>query len=113
MTGRETGANARPAITRVASSRRMAKLRFINLESHKMAANERLQPLHGVENSSYCYPLSAAGAVFRRAGTCLRSCRAAVPSSARGLSIELRSSWRFPRVLRKSRPHGRPSCRPA
>jgi len=84
MTGRETGANARPAITRVASSRRMAKLRFINPESHKMAANERLQPLHGVENSSYCYPLSAVGAVFRRAGTRLRSCRAAVLSSTRG-----------------------------
>ena len=67
MTGRETGANARPAITRVASSQRMAKLSFINPESHKMAANERLQPLHGVENSSYCYPLSAVGAVFRRA----------------------------------------------
>jgi hypothetical protein len=28
MTGRETGANARPAITRIASSRRIAKLRF-------------------------------------------------------------------------------------
>jgi hypothetical protein len=49
ITGRETGANARPAITRVASSRRMAKLRFINPESHKMTANERLQPLQGVE----------------------------------------------------------------
>jgi len=59
MTGRETGANARPAITRVANSLRMAKLRFINPESHKIAANERLQPLHGDENSSYCYPLSA------------------------------------------------------
>jgi len=49
MTGRETGANARPAITRIASSRRMARLRFINPESHRMAANERLQPLHSAE----------------------------------------------------------------
>jgi len=31
MTGRETGANARPAIKRIASSRRMAKLRFTDL----------------------------------------------------------------------------------
>ena len=28
MTGRATGANARPAITRIASSRRMVKFRF-------------------------------------------------------------------------------------
>lgn len=40
MTGRETGANARPAITRIASSRRMAKLRFTDLGSHKLAAME-------------------------------------------------------------------------
>jgi hypothetical protein len=64
MTGRETGANARPAITRVASSRRMAKLRFINPESHKMAANERLQPLHGVENSSYVTLSARSGLCF-------------------------------------------------
>src|SRR6267142_1963145 len=49
MTGRETGANARPATTRIASSRRMVKLRFTNPDSHKIAANERLQPLHSVE----------------------------------------------------------------
>jgi hypothetical protein len=40
MTGWETGANARPAITRIASSRRMTKLRFTSLSSHKPAANE-------------------------------------------------------------------------
>src|SRR5882724_8008946 len=49
MTGWETGAKARPAITRIASSRRMIKLRFTNPDSHKIAANERLQPLHSVE----------------------------------------------------------------
>jgi len=32
MTGRETGANTRPAIVRIASSRRMAKLRFTDLK---------------------------------------------------------------------------------
>src|SRR6267378_5931382 len=49
MTGWETGAKARPAITRIASSRRMVKLRLTNPDSHKIAANERLQPLHSVE----------------------------------------------------------------
>src|SRR5712664_1680143 len=49
MTGWETGANARPAITRIASSRRMVKLRFTNPDSHKIAANERLRPPHSVE----------------------------------------------------------------
>ena len=38
ITGRETGANARPAIIRIASSRRMAKLGFTGLRSHKIAA---------------------------------------------------------------------------
>ena len=38
MTGRETGANARPAITRIASSRRMTKVRFTKLDSHNLAA---------------------------------------------------------------------------
>ena len=42
MTGRETGANIRPAITRIASNRRMAKLRFTALSSHKLAAMKRL-----------------------------------------------------------------------
>jgi hypothetical protein len=37
MTGRETGANARPAITRIATRRRLAKLRFTNLDSHELA----------------------------------------------------------------------------
>lgn len=40
MTGRETGANARPAIIKIASRRRMAKLRFTDLDSHKLAAKE-------------------------------------------------------------------------
>ena len=42
MTGWETGAKARPTITRTASSRRMAKLRFTGLISHKLAAIKRL-----------------------------------------------------------------------
>src|SRR5882724_10849333 len=49
MTGWDSGANAMPAIIRIASSRRMIKLRFTNPDSHKIAANERLQPLHSVE----------------------------------------------------------------
>ncbi|THD46766.1 MAG: hypothetical protein E8A46_25865 [Bradyrhizobium sp.] len=40
MTGRETGANAKPAITRTASSRRMARLRFTELISHKLGPIE-------------------------------------------------------------------------
>ena len=40
MTGRETGANASPVAIRIASRRRMAKLRFTNLDSHKFAAME-------------------------------------------------------------------------
>ena len=42
MTGRETGANARPAIIRIASMRRMAKLRFTDLMSHKLTAMKSL-----------------------------------------------------------------------
>lgn len=38
ITGCETGANARPAIIKTASSRRMARLRFTDLRSHKLAA---------------------------------------------------------------------------
>jgi hypothetical protein len=49
MTGWDSGANAMPAIIRIASSRRMVKLRFTNPDSHKIAANERLQPLLSVE----------------------------------------------------------------
>jgi hypothetical protein len=45
MTGRETGASARPAIIKTASSRRMAKLRFTALRSHKFAAKESSPPL--------------------------------------------------------------------
>jgi hypothetical protein len=40
ITGWESGANARPAITRIASSRRMVKLYFTSLGSHKLAAME-------------------------------------------------------------------------
>ena len=45
MTGRETGANARPAITRIASSRRMVNVRFTWLVSHKLAAVESSRSL--------------------------------------------------------------------
>jgi hypothetical protein len=38
ITGRETGTDATPAITRIASSRRMAKLSFTCPISHKLAA---------------------------------------------------------------------------
>src|ERR1019366_5348940 len=38
MTGRERGANARPAIRRIASSRRMAKVRFTEFVSHSLAS---------------------------------------------------------------------------
>jgi len=40
MTGRETGASARPAIIRTASNRRMAAWRFTGLSSPKIAARE-------------------------------------------------------------------------
>jgi hypothetical protein len=41
ITGRETGANARPAIIRIASKRRMAKMRFTVANSHRLVAMER------------------------------------------------------------------------
>ena len=41
ITGREAGANARPAITRIASNRRMAKWGFTVPESHRRVAMER------------------------------------------------------------------------
>jgi hypothetical protein len=41
ITGRETGANARPAIIRIASNRRMAKLGFTTPDSHRLVAMER------------------------------------------------------------------------
>ena len=41
ITGRETGANARPAIIRTASSRRMAKIGFTTRDSHRLVAMER------------------------------------------------------------------------
>ena len=40
ITGREAGANARPAIIRTASNRRMAKFGFTDLRSHEIAAKE-------------------------------------------------------------------------
>ena len=43
MAGRETGANARPAITKIASSRRMVKFRFTVPESHICVSIESLQ----------------------------------------------------------------------
>ena len=41
ITGRETGANARPAIIRIASKRRMAQMRFTVVSSHRLVAMER------------------------------------------------------------------------
>jgi hypothetical protein len=38
MAGRETGASASPTIIKIASSLRMAKLQFTNLNSHNLAA---------------------------------------------------------------------------
>lgn len=38
MTGRETGASASPTIIKIASSQRMAKPQFTNLNSHNLAA---------------------------------------------------------------------------
>ena len=46
MTGPAIGANARPAITKTASSRRMAECRFTGAGSHKRAAMESLATLY-------------------------------------------------------------------
>ena len=46
MTGRETGANARPATTRIASSRRMVKFRFTELDSRNLVAIARRPAFH-------------------------------------------------------------------
>ena len=46
MAGRETGANARPAITKIASSRRMVKFRFTELDSRKLVAIARRPAFH-------------------------------------------------------------------
>jgi hypothetical protein len=46
MTGREAGANARPAITRIASSRRMVKFRFTELDSRNLVAIARRPAFH-------------------------------------------------------------------
>jgi hypothetical protein len=50
MTGRETGAKARPAIIKIASSRRMARLRFTKLDSRNLVAIERRPAFH-IRNS--------------------------------------------------------------
>ena len=44
ITGRESGANARPAIMRTASSRRMARFRFTDLISHRTPIEYQLNP---------------------------------------------------------------------
>lgn len=44
MTGRETGANTRPATIKTASSRRMAKFSFTTPISHKLTAMESSPP---------------------------------------------------------------------
>lgn len=41
ITGRDNGANARPAITRIVSSRRMAEFLFTKVVSHKSAVTEK------------------------------------------------------------------------
>ena len=46
MTGWDRGANARPAITRIASSRRMVKFRFTELESRNLVAIARRPAFH-------------------------------------------------------------------
>jgi hypothetical protein len=53
ITGRETGANARPAIIRIASKRRMAKVRFTGLRSHKIAAKESLPPRYEIRSGGH------------------------------------------------------------
>ena len=50
MTGRETGANARPAITRIASNRRMVKFRFTELDSRNLVAMERRQASYIIDS---------------------------------------------------------------
>lgn len=54
MTGRAAGANARPAIIRIASNRRMVKFRFTRQNSHKWAAMESSSFLHIMSSASRC-----------------------------------------------------------
>src|ERR1700704_3947003 len=70
MTGWETEANTRPAISRIASSRRMVKLRLTEPDSHKIAANERLQPRHSVEIPVAVTGIARSGTVHRDARAC-------------------------------------------
>jgi hypothetical protein len=46
MTGWDSGANAMPAIIRIASSRRMVKFRFTELDSRNLVAIARRQAFH-------------------------------------------------------------------
>ncbi len=54
ITGRDTGANARPAIIRIASNRRMAKFRFIGRNSHNWATMESSSVLHATSSTGRC-----------------------------------------------------------
>jgi hypothetical protein len=76
MTGRETGANARPAIIKTASSRRMARYRFTALTSHKTAAKKR---------SSATAPCLTTGRRFASTGKSgLRTAADAMPATSIG-----------------------------
>ena len=52
ITGRETGAKARPAITTIASSRRMVRLCFTDPVSHKPATRESSPRIQYHRNSN-------------------------------------------------------------
>ncbi len=54
MAGRETGANAMPAIIRIASNRRMARPGFIGRNSHKWTAKESSSFLHSLRFGGSC-----------------------------------------------------------
>jgi hypothetical protein len=51
MTGRETGAKARPTITRIASSRGMVKFRFTELDSRNLVAIARRPTFHIMDSA--------------------------------------------------------------
>jgi hypothetical protein len=51
MTGRETGAKARPTITRIASSRGMVKFRFTELDSRNLVAIARRPAFHIMDSA--------------------------------------------------------------
>ncbi len=54
MAGRETGANARPAIIRIASNWRMATFGYTGRNSHKRAAKGSSSFLHSLRSSGSC-----------------------------------------------------------